>query len=685
MSNLENDEDWVRITEDDTHLGPELLPIAGLQTLPRKAEPSIWHQLAWDEDYEGPIGVLPLPPPNIKGGGEVVEEKKSVAGGAVVNEEEEQDMWKTEMRDAFDNIWGFGLEEDAALETIEDIIASGAVLDNEVNEEVVKVAEEAVAAVLSGVANVVEEEEEEEKTTTTTTKSTTTAKKVEKKQKPVKKAHAAAAASAAEKKVSEKKAAELKAVKAEVTKKHAQKNISKKKAHAEKALVMRANILLNPELMYSREFPDTKMWRTFGKPAFHSYGMRNTEPTFGGVGWGGYMQTFNVGPQTLPNYPNSKQVVRSAEFKYNAAAADPSIPGASILNVRDVVSVPFNPLFNPMIIDDGDIGVASGKTDKVARNTNREKKVVETRPVKKAVIPSKKAVVESKASSSKASKKVYNQPKKPVGATLLSADVLKWPLVSEIKSVSKPPPGIEELFRHAVVLTNPGAKVKTWSDIASNLSRGWVKAVRTLDVSKIKQRTVDKIRKTVSNVNYGPEAMSRKSLGASIISQWLIDVYEEVSGKMLVLKEAPPVAEKKKVEKKASGIQQKGEKKVQKKTKKDYSKASAFAALKANIEENAAEEKERMERVEEKVQDPIELEVITVYRCNPRLMKKLAPVYYTSIPIAGMKIPQGDTAEECIQFGGVEEEEKEEGGDELPVAGVVQVKGDSAADCLKFA
>lgn len=89
--------------------------------------------------------------------------------------------------------------------------------------------------------------------------------------------------------------------------------------------------------------------------------------------------------------------------------------------------------------------------------------------------------------------------------------------------------------------------------------------------------------------------------------------------------------------------------------------------------------------MEEKVQDPIELEVITVYRCNPRLMKKLAPIYYTSIPIAGMKIPQGDTAEECIQFGGVEEEEKEEGGGELPVAGVVQVKGDSAADCLKFA
>ena len=170
--------------------------------------------------------------------------------------------------------------------------------------------------------------------------------------------------------------------------------------------------------------------------------MKNTVPTFGGVGWGGYMQTFNVGPQTLPNYPNSKQVARSAEFKYNAAAADPNIPGASILNVRDVVSIPFNPLFNPMIIEDNDIKVASGKTDKVASKTQlaaaaEKKRVVERAPVKKAVIGKKPVAKGAKDDKAKAK---ANQRGVGIGveATFKSASGLNWNLIAEVKAMKKP-------------------------------------------------------------------------------------------------------------------------------------------------------------------------------------------------------------------------------------------------------
>jgi len=136
--------------------------------------------------------------------------------------------------------------------------------------------------------------------------------------------------------------------------------------NAGKLALIAAQMATDPDLKRSRDMPDTKFYRVFHKPCMHNYGRANTDPTFGGAVWGGYMLSYNVGPQTLPNYPPTKQVARSAEFKYNAVMNDPDIKGASILSKRDVVSIPFNPMFNPVIIEDTDIANATGKTDKTA-------------------------------------------------------------------------------------------------------------------------------------------------------------------------------------------------------------------------------------------------------------------------------------------------------------------------------
>ena len=50
------------------------------------------------------------------------------------------------------------------------------------------------------------------------------------------------------------------------------------------------------------------------------------------------------------------------------------------------------------------------------------------------------------------------------------------------------------------------------------------------------------------------------------------------------------------------------------------------------------------------VQTSLEVEVITVYRCNPRLMKKLAPAYLRAIPAAGISPVKGDSAEALMKF-----------------------------------
>ena len=83
-------EEWIVLEEEDAHVDPEFMAVAGKPTLPRASEPSIWHQLAWDEDYAGPVGVAPLPAPDNTAG--VTKEVVEVATPPVKEQEEEEQV-----------------------------------------------------------------------------------------------------------------------------------------------------------------------------------------------------------------------------------------------------------------------------------------------------------------------------------------------------------------------------------------------------------------------------------------------------------------------------------------------------------------------------------------------------------------------------------------------------------------
>lgn len=64
----------------------------------------------------------------------------------------------------------------------------------------------------------------------------------------------------------------------------------------------------------TRWLPNSAFQTYFGKPAFESYGMGNTNPTWGGLGYGQYMVSHNVNPHRIPNDPKIRQVTQSAEI-----------------------------------------------------------------------------------------------------------------------------------------------------------------------------------------------------------------------------------------------------------------------------------------------------------------------------------------------------------------------------------
>ena len=64
----------------------------------------------------------------------------------------------------------------------------------------------------------------------------------------------------------------------------------------------------------TRWLPNSAFQTYFGKPAFESYGMGNTNPTWGGLGYGQYMVSHNVNPHRSPNDPAVRQVTQSAEI-----------------------------------------------------------------------------------------------------------------------------------------------------------------------------------------------------------------------------------------------------------------------------------------------------------------------------------------------------------------------------------
>lgn len=64
----------------------------------------------------------------------------------------------------------------------------------------------------------------------------------------------------------------------------------------------------------TRWLPNSAFQTYYGKPAFESYGMGNTNPTWGGLGYGSYMISHNVNPHRYPNKPSIKQVTSSSEL-----------------------------------------------------------------------------------------------------------------------------------------------------------------------------------------------------------------------------------------------------------------------------------------------------------------------------------------------------------------------------------
>jgi hypothetical protein len=62
----------------------------------------------------------------------------------------------------------------------------------------------------------------------------------------------------------------------------------------------------------SRWLPDSAITTYFGKPAFHPYGNKNTNPTVGGTIYGQYMKSHNINPHSGGNNPEYKQVFKTA-------------------------------------------------------------------------------------------------------------------------------------------------------------------------------------------------------------------------------------------------------------------------------------------------------------------------------------------------------------------------------------
>lgn len=65
----------------------------------------------------------------------------------------------------------------------------------------------------------------------------------------------------------------------------------------------------------ARWLPDSAYQSYFGRPAFHTYGMKNTTPTYGGHVYGDYMLTHNVNPEHGQNKPKYQQVYHPAMNK----------------------------------------------------------------------------------------------------------------------------------------------------------------------------------------------------------------------------------------------------------------------------------------------------------------------------------------------------------------------------------
>jgi hypothetical protein len=357
--------------------------------------------------------------------------------------------------------------------------------------------------------------------------------------------------------------------------------------------------------------PDTKFYRLFHKPCMHNYGRNNTDPTFGGAVWGGYMLSFNVNPQTLPNYPATKQVARSAEFKYNAAAAsDPSVVvGSGVLQNRDVVTIAFNPMFNPMIIEDDDIAVSKGKTDR--ETVHKQVDSVRT-PLKKEVAPK---------SAPKSSKKL-------LPADVLNSSVPSFAEMKEVSAMVSCPDGFSEVAAAVLFLTSGQTYPDGWASIRKQLSRNLINDMKTFDLGSVKNTQIKYLSKIVSVPSLSPEAMAKKSSAVAKMSTWLNAVYEQHTGAAAKLawteepaKTGVPVAA-------------------------PVAEAAPTSAAPAVPPTPAAPVAEAPAPIPEMTD--LERLVIEKFKKNPRLMKKQPLDLIMLIPCAGINVPRGDSTKDCL-------------------------------------
>lgn len=82
----------------------------------------------------------------------------------------------------------------------------------------------------------------------------------------------------------------------------------KKAVQQAKELKKRRSVFLNT----TRWLPDSAFTTYFGKPAFHTYGRANTNPTVGGINYGQTLLTHNINAECGDNPPFYQQVYEPA-------------------------------------------------------------------------------------------------------------------------------------------------------------------------------------------------------------------------------------------------------------------------------------------------------------------------------------------------------------------------------------
>ena len=277
MSKINMDE-WVIVDKSEQ--------AAGKPSVPRNQDPSMFHVIAWDVGYERGSWATAVQEETVE---EEVEEE-------VVEEEEEKEeedlserAWLTEAEDAFDNIYGFGKDITGKSE---ESVPEGDTLAERIADELVN---EAIKSAIS-------EEEEAKANEANLTETATAEPPAEPSKEPSAEPSKEPSAEPAKKKVTIKTAQKTPTTKktskprAGLTSPFLEKRKKSIMMKAKLANTIKAQACKEPTLLFSRTFPDTKFWKKFRKPVFHSYGRNNTRPTFGGSVWGGYMLSFNIGP-----------------------------------------------------------------------------------------------------------------------------------------------------------------------------------------------------------------------------------------------------------------------------------------------------------------------------------------------------------------------------------------------------